>query len=301
MRTSARPITDRFFKSLKMLTKKDVEEDSSWKFAPIVCASNYERHIFNEMQLRRFAQEHGEPILYWYCPLRVTYTAKGVNKLGRQHYENPPTRSKSFSRYCQFVKCFFVRGAPCYIVDSQLNPNKSKIVNGTPGILHSLTWEDGFTLSDEQMAPGAENEIPIPYSVNVLVDGKIIPNKAKERKAVIPKSLRSNKGGEPPKFAYWGHFIELGFGITFHKVQGQTLEKLIMVLNPRVGGLARIAFDSLYVAMSRVKTGRNLRVWPMPRECLNYLKKLRPHPHIHIWNLNYDNGMWIQGGLIKSG
>ena len=29
MRTSARPITDRFLKSLKMLTKKDVEEDSS--------------------------------------------------------------------------------------------------------------------------------------------------------------------------------------------------------------------------------------------------------------------------------
>ena len=71
MRTSPRnPVTKQFLDSLEMLKAADIKADAAWRFPIIVCASNYERVLFNFLQAKRFAKAHGEPLLFWYKPFR---------------------------------------------------------------------------------------------------------------------------------------------------------------------------------------------------------------------------------------
>ena len=52
--------------------------------------------------------------------------------------------------------------------------------------------------------------------------------------------------------------VELGFVITFHKIQGKTVKNNILDLNPRP--FPRITFNMLLVAVSRVPHGSGLRI-----------------------------------------
>ena len=67
-----------------------------------------------------------------------------------------------------------------------------------------------------------------------------------------------------------------GFAFTYHKLQGATLEKLILVLNdgskPRLGPMS---INKLYVTLKRVRLGKNLAVFPTCDGGIDYLKKLR--------------------------
>merc|ERR1711965_31796 len=55
--------------------------------------------------------------------------------------------------------------------------------------------------------------------------------------------------------------FDLGFAITYHKVQGQTMGKVILFLHKRTTKqLAPLQWESLYVAYTRVKRGDDIRV-----------------------------------------
>ena len=49
------------------------------------------------------------------------------------------------------------------------------------------------------------------------------------------------------------------FAVTFHKVQGATIQKAVLELNKRPKKLGALSFGSLYVAMTRVKQFDGLR------------------------------------------
>jgi len=48
---------------------RDDARDPSWMFAPVGVKSNFERHIINNLQIRRFAQHFGLPLIRW--PVRL--------------------------------------------------------------------------------------------------------------------------------------------------------------------------------------------------------------------------------------
>ena len=55
--------------------------------------------------------------------------------------------------------------------------------------------------------------------------------------------------------------IDLGYAITFHKVQGQTLDKVVLVLNlPKGSPGLGISLEQLYVGLSRVRSFRDVRI-----------------------------------------
>ena len=47
------------------LTKEDVVRDPSWKFAPVLVATNWERHDIVAAQAIRFGREKGIPVVWW--------------------------------------------------------------------------------------------------------------------------------------------------------------------------------------------------------------------------------------------
>ena len=86
----------------------------------------------------------------------------------------------------------------------------------------------------------------------------------------------------------------MGFAITVHKVQGQTCDRLILDLNKRPLR-PKINFHGLYVALSGVKLGSNLRILPLHHNNnnLNYLQNLKPSEHLTEWLEAFNNnGYW---------
>lgn len=90
--------------------------------------------------------------------------------------------------------------------------------------------------------------------------------------------------------------VELGFAITYHKVQGQTLEKVIVDVSKRPF-LPHVDYHGFYVAISRVRHGSDLRI--IPPAChgddgdLDHLLQLKPWPELTAWLSAFDTeGNW---------
>jgi hypothetical protein len=78
--------------------------------------------------------------------------------------------------------------------------------------------------------------------------------------------------------------------MTYHKVQGKTLDKIILDFNPRPGTNYRMCpldYFGLYVGISRVRNSRNMRILPL--HCGYDFK------HIHKLHCDSNLTRWIQG------
>ena len=182
-----------------------------------------------------------------------------------------------------------------------MNPKYTGIVNGSKGRMHSLTWECGYEVP-VGYTPGARFEVPIPYSVNIMTVGNVsksllVPCLASEFSVKLPGSL----GVRRKEVRFLSHHVQLAFSTTFHKIQGQSVDKLLVILNERCSRkLLSLTAESVYVALTRVEFSNNLRLWPVARGKLAYLKKLTYPKELKMWSDNYDaNGYCIPDGLDK--
>ncbi len=94
------------------------------------------------------------------------------------------------------------------------------------------------------------------------------------------------------------HAVELGFSYTDYKIQGATVEKIILMLLKRPS-VPHLTISSVYVGITRVKRGEDIRIWPMPMtyESTLHLTKLRRNIGLHLWMKNYIKGVWNKSGL----
>ena len=80
--------------------------------------------------------------------------------------------------------------------------------------------------------------------------------------------------------------MEPVFAVTFHKLQGQTVSKLIVVLNDHYGKfILSVSFESLYVSLSRIQCKDDIRIWFSCYEDLEYLTKLKPNAKFAIYGI----------------
>ena len=90
---------------------------------------------------------------------------------------------------------------------------------------------------------------------------------------------------------------ELAFAVTFHKLQGQTIAKLVLVLSQHpVYDKQLMTYASLFVAFSRVRHGADIRILlpqGMCRLSLEHLKLLKPEPTIKQFFSGFNEaGTW---------
>ena len=97
------------------------------------------------------------------------------------------------------------------------------------------------------------------------------------------------------------HECELAEAITFHKMQGKTVESIILSLNSRSDiskKILPVSLPSLYVGSSRVHNHDHLRILPLSEKDKNALKKLKWDPYLKTFFENYDeSGKWKVDGL----
>ena len=69
---------------------------------------------------------------------------------------------------------------------------------------------------------------------------------------------------EPGKrtLLHQSHAVDLGFSYTDYKIQGATVDKLILMLQKRPC-VPHLTIGSVHVGLTRDKKGDDLRIWPM--------------------------------------
>ena len=227
----------------------------------------------------------------------------------------PPMRSTAFlTAGAKELQFFFVRGMPL-IITVKIGHETWKIANGRRAVAHSFshddsagfTWPDGY---DDPQAAGRVFTICQPDFINVrLLPLKsdadpsaaiIIPIAAKADKQPMerflkhaPKSTKDAvcRASTP---AVRNHAVEPAFSITYNKLQGATVDRLILVLHDLSSyKLGHMSVQKLYVALSRVRSGKHMAIYPAERLQLQYLSRKTNPPALQAWDSHYDSeGRW---------
>ena len=302
------PVDNELLRSLseRVLSPADFAASDGWLEAPVCVTSNLERQSLTPLLAQRFARKKGVVIFTWDLPA----TGGLIDKLALEN------KLKLLPEESGLVG-MFVAGAPAYLTEN-VHPALG-LANGTLVRLHSLTFaelsprEEGeLRLRISNARPGERVHLPSPptyINVKLTLEGEARTRWPKSCSLlnddiVIPIGLRSGKEGVTgrvdvgPKIiagpaTVTEHRVELGFVVTFHKVQGKTLEKVVLDLNHRPFA-PHLTHSMLLVAISRVTHRDNLRIMPLRAgSTLGYLKALKPNPKLRPWLAGFnEEGEW---------
>ena len=303
------PLTSEIVESFysKIITPEDYRQDPSWGEATLVVTSHAEKEVLNYEQARRFAVKNGKVILRW----RLKISGPHFEFMSEQEVEQLYQQEKGLWGY-------FVQDAPSFI-DENIDPSK-KVANGTFVTMHSVTLDardNSGALAQRIQSSPAGTVIDLerePLTINVKVphsnpekptkwvEGEYLEIDSTTGVPVIAVGLRTTLEDveigpvgrlRASKVKTKRHRVELGFVVTFQKMQGLTVSKLILDLNERPFQ-PRITLQGLYVGETRVKKGVDIRILPLQaNKTLDYLKDLQRNRHLAAWLEGFGaDGKW---------
>ena len=154
------------------------------------------------------------------------------------------------------------------------------VANGTRCTLNRLSYGSYSTAPTmiaeriQQVQPGEIIKVPAPEYIVVRVDNI-------NEDIIIARNSAIEKTATDRKMKTFQ--VELAFAVTYHKVQGQTLSKVVLELNRHPAGLGSISFESLYVGMTRTRNAADTFIMPPRGEGLSYLADKRPSTELMTW------------------
>jgi PIF1-like helicase len=240
------PITDAVLTYLHqhVLCRNDVKQPcSEWTLAPVITTGNGERFNILLTLAIRSAITLGVPVIRWKLPL----SGQGASRYNDEELDELYSQEPA-------LLGTFVQNSSAYVKGPNVNPGKG-CANGSPLTMHSLSLasrEDEARI--RRASPG---EIVILTKAPLYVINRIMISEVEatrrpanetlvEHEAVIP--LPTNSFGNRMEdvgaigrhragfVRVRDHIFETGFAITFHKIQGRTIKKIILELNQRVCG-----------------------------------------------------------------
>ena len=303
------------------LSSKDTSEDellpfsqisNAWALAPVLVSTNEERENVIELLGQRVSKLLGVPLVKWRIPLRTSwYNTTELESI----YESTPG-----------AWGYFVQGALAFVTENQ-NPLKG-VANGTMGEMHSLViaakqsdyWKSRISAALPGDIVDMGHDVPTFVNLRLHLSKERVASWGKndtlvKNEIVVPigmtkfeKTYIRIQGGigryhqsriVPLRQT---HAYEPGFSLTFHKVQGKTLERVVLELSERPF-TPGIDFNSLLVALSRVSSLCNLRIVGLnDKSALDYLRSLRPAQELMFWIAGFENGCgkWSISGSLTA-
>ena len=292
-----KPITRSWVKKLRKLTPMDIREDNSWAFTTIAVTGNNERLAITRAQVERFGWMRHEPVLHWVCPVRTRKKGCPVRsekskRKTKYTYANLEVDPSLLKGVYSNLRCFFVRGAPCVLSENLCTT--LGYAKGTRGTFESVVWDpsDGEVPDIKSLQPGVITNVMQPRFIIIRVKGKLIPIgtcNGKIRRYTKQKIRFTN---------FRKHPVDLLFAVTYHKLQGLTLDKLILSINKHPNWRLRLVLSSLYVGLSRVHKLDDIRVLDYCDEDVDYLITLKLDDLLKAWLNNYtEEGRWRYDGF----
>ena len=265
--------------------------DTAWRQAPIVVANNRQRHAFNHFLLTQYALEHNMPIVRWRLPFTNTVTAYLAPR--------PLIRELLYARFEHELTGYFVPGLRVFLTYNLAQHRR--LANGTIVPLVSLgmrTPADNEDLGRRFRAAAAGDFVDLdipPLTVNV----RVLPSPSQPvpiawpaaatidaDDVVIPLKLTHTDKVEMPgdvakTISFRSFGFELPFSVTFHKVQGLTVPRIVLDLNPYPGSSIKLAM--FFVGISRVRFGSDMRIMPWSPTARSSLLRQRFPPALLDW------------------
>ena len=319
-----KPVDRAFIELLKsrQFSANDVQQDRSWAWATIGVTSNMEKRAVDQRQAKSFASAHGVPVIVWNKPVTSpSFLANSAATSG--------SMMEWLYREEAGLQGLFVKGAPAYLSKIFAKKGVSRgLANGTTCIMHSLTFTEetdgeraearAAYASIAAARPGSIVNLGnlVPLSVNIEhqvtadeaagwpmggslihpvinraanIGTVIIPVVCDHTDLVHTRAAGENTGWPGGKVKVKCHAVEPGFAITFHKLQGKTIPKVILDLRKRPGtsaGIKDVTFEGMYVGWTRVRKGADIRVIPPDdgsQNAYDHLMKLGPSAHLIRW------------------
>ena len=284
-------------------------EQNAWLEAPVIVTTNSERLDLNAVKCSQFATSHRQYIIRWPSKCSDWY--------------NKPRNEDDYGAMLENNSCFwdyFIVGAPAFF-NERINRDLG-IVNGTKVRYHSLTCVDNeqeefIRCRMREQDPGTIISLArAPATVNVeLVDSEHHPEEASPSSriweqlkiystdssvVIAVKQAKAQRrdgvdvyfmGAVPGKVRVGSWFpLELGFAITAYKVQGRTLDKVIIAISRRGSPGCDFSFAMLYVALTRVRKSEDIRLLITSRDwsSLQYIPSLEPKANIRKVFAGFD-------------
>ena len=183
------PVSTAFVRGLRKVSTADLASDEEWRFAPVGVLQHAERDVINVAQAKAFARTFGLPLIRWRLEM--------VDEI-----DDVSLRDDLYADE-DHLWGYFVEGAPVNLTEN-ISSTRG-LVNGSAGILDSLSFENGLIPSEVELAyaravtcRGTDlvtvDLLEAPLSVNVQVGGK--------------QSPRGHKPGSAPGAVCW-HGVEL--------------------------------------------------------------------------------------------
>ena len=258
--------------SIKTLTAEDFKADPEWHEATLIVQDNVTRIMLNRSQAFIFARKHACPVISW----RHTLTPK-TKQAVLKSANGDTERLDSILDSMPDMTFYFVKGAPAIMKDNMWT--SEGLCNGRLCTLHSLTLV-GPTAAEcwariDRAGPGEEVMLPSPpkflnieledssqelEKLSVIPGRTVIPfmirNKS-ARKVHNAKKTGSFQRGSfgQAKLSYFDFGVDLAFAVTYHKVQGRTLNRVIIDLN----SVQYLTVASIYVSISRTRKQDHIR------------------------------------------
>ena len=280
------PITDAWVRKLQPITKEDIKIDEKWRFTTIATTGNVERRNIIQFQAQRFGEVNNEPILNWTCKVKKTKVGKS-----NVYTEVDFTEFRDAEQYT-LLNRYFVRGAECVISENICT--KLKLAKGTKGVYTGIVWDEKEHVPDISSLPkGKITVVPQPIYILITVGDTIVP--------IGLRNEHIDVRGEKRQINYQDNACDLLFACTYHKLQGLTLDKIILSLGKHPTVKLRVEMPSLYVGVSRVHNFTELRVLPIKNDDKEYLKTLKRDPLLNEWISNYTKeGIWKAKGFLET-
>ena len=160
--------------------------------------------------------------------------------------------------------------------------------------MDSVVWDprDGEVPDMNSLQPGIITNVMQPRFVIVRVKGKLIPI------GTCNGKFRSYRKQKIHFTNFRKHPLDLLFAVTYHKLQGVTLDKLILSINKHPNHRLRLVLSSLYVGLSRVHSLNEIRLLPYSSEDVDYLITLKHDVLLKDLVNNYTGkGYWKYDGF----
>ena len=279
---------------IKPITADCVLSDPKLTAAPIICSDNVTRHAINKFKAIEMAKRIGTPVVAIRLPLSAyTKSAFMASSVRTGHaYQLLLDEHDDLTFY-------FVPGAPVMCKDN-ISPSFG-LANGTQGVLHSITLNpekcdvDEVWAEIEGAAPASIvylNELPLSINVELrnnnaneidpastlLPHVQVVPMLLNMRS---PRNLKVAKQARLRKLTFYDFGIDLAFALTYYKVQGLTLDRVILDMDTTV--MPKINVAAIYVGLSRVRRGDHIRCLPTSNDCRLALNRLEFRTYLINW------------------
>ena len=274
-------------KQIGILNESVLRKDPEFCKATILVTTRRERDAINKTAGREWARQNGVPVYWWF----QRSCSRMEDALEADHYAH------SMSEFCSGIRAYYIPGAKCML---KSNPNPpAGYANGSQGRMLGVIHEDSKYVLPTG-SPGQMIMIPPPMFVIMEVH-----HKGKDKKkSILPckkveTTLEYYRDKKECIYRCWSNMVVLTFALTVHETQGQTLERIILLLGRLPGmNVGLITWSLLYVALSRTRKLSNIKFFPTGSikyyhsMYFSHLLKRRMPENLKRWHRSYVNHNW---------